>query len=153
MLTDGKHHQSFLRSVQSLDQSFLVLIEALVQLAEAECHYVGKEEILKEFIAYTNMEIAQLQRLILKKNKRWIKYFEQIDGPCFIDGCDHSALLSNQMAQMKEIINSLSLSTEERQEMYELLQENQILYKKRQSLLRSQSFLENDPATRWLSFS
>lgn len=153
MLADRKHQQSFLRSIQSLDESFLALTEAFIQLAEAERYYVAEEEVLKEFIVYTNMEIVQLQRLILKKNKRWVQYFEQLDGPCFIKGRDHSALLANQMAQMKEIVNSLSLSTEERQEMYELLQENQLVYRKRQSLLRSQSFLENDPATRWLSFS
>ncbi|WP_203361526.1 hypothetical protein [Bacillus sp. REN10] len=152
MLTCNKHHEHALsHSIAAADESLATFASALVLLAEAEQSAKIENDVIKDLTTSICTEIAQLQKLSFKKHKHMRAYIEQSDKTCFIPSSEQCYTLNETISKLYPIVNSLSLTLEERMELYELVQENQQWYKKRRELFSYSHRFDNDPATTWLS--
>ncbi|OZI11762.1 hypothetical protein CEW92_09905 [Bacillaceae bacterium SAS-127] len=152
MLTCKDQHECPLsHSIVVAEKALSTFAAALALLIEAEQRMDIENEAMQDLITSICAEIAQLQKLLFKKNKRLLMYFEQSGESYISDPFDQSLLLSDSLSKFHTVANSLSLTMEERKELYEALEENQQWYKKRRALFSYSSRFNNDPATTWLS--
>ncbi|WP_338750554.1 hypothetical protein [Bacillus sp. FJAT-52991] len=152
MLACEKHHEhTFSHAMIVGDEALSAFVSALVLLAKAEQCVEIENDAIKDLATSICAEIAQLQKVLFKKNKRVLAYFEQ-SGKAYLNSpLEQPDTLGESMSKLYLIVNSLSLTTEERKELYELLEENQQWYKKRRALFSCSHRFNNDPATTWLS--
>jgi hypothetical protein len=142
---------SLSRSIIAVEKALTAYLQSLVLLCEAEIHLNGEEKNIKDFIFFTLIEIAQLQKFLLRKRKRLVAHLNQhewLDSEYTFDNC-LSPL--DCISKLKNAANSLFLSTWDRKELYDLMEENKQLYKKRITLSSYHRRPKNDPATRWIA--
>jgi hypothetical protein len=145
-----QHLHSLSRSLIAVEEALTTYVQSLASLCEAEIHLKVEEKNIKDFVFIILIEITQLQKFLLRKNKRLAAHFNQHEWPVSEYTFDNCLSLLDCTSKLKHAANSLFLSTRDRKELYDLLEENKQLYKKRFTLFSYQTRSENDPATRWI---
>ncbi len=142
---------SLARSIIDVEKALTAYVQSFALLCEAEIHFKGDEKNIKDFVFFALLEIAHMQKFLLRKNKRLAAHFNQHEWPVSEYTFDNCLSPLDCIYKLKHVANSLFLSTRERKDLYDLLEENKQLYKKRFALSSYQTRPKNDPATRWLA--
>jgi hypothetical protein len=142
-----QHLHSLSRSITAVEEALAAYLQSLALLCEAEIHLKDEEKNIKDFVFFTFTEIAQLQKFLLRKNKRLAAYFNQHEWPVPEYTFDNGLSPLDSISKLQHVANSLSLSTGDQEELYDLLEENKQLYKKRVTLFSYQTSSESDSAT------
>jgi len=132
-------------SVAAYEKALAAYIQALALLYDAYIHLYEEDKTMKTFVFHTLLEVAQLQKWQWRKQKRLAEHVDVYECHFFAD-----TNIADGMTRLKQATNRMFLSSDDRKELYALLEENKQLAKKRgRSLHHAHS--ENDPTTRWLS--
>jgi|GEM_PF-1352648 len=144
--------QLLLHSAAAAEKAVNTYIQAIVSLCEAEILFKYEEKAIKDFIFLTLLETAQLQKFLLRKEKLLTSYPISNEYSLPQNEFSDRQHFYNCLVTLKKLTHSLFLSTADRNTLYDLLEENKRLYKRRVTLFVDPKCHTNDPSTRWLAF-